>query len=268
MINLRNLVPTVYTDASRDFQYLNWLINIVLNSVKHNVDDMYQLPNTKADSKLTELLALTLGFKVKRNYNQEQLAALVAILPNILKYKGTIRAVSMAVDALIATAGAFGDPSYEVVDNKVIIVLPKELIDTTLLIDLLDYILPAGMTYRIIKDTQTIRRLDNIYTAIDDEMHCEVVEDLAWENTLSTGLSSLFDGKLSDFSANFISDKLNTGLLSNTVIPVLSGKVLVEDSTVKLYSTEANGSNKLLYADPANEVLLKAKSRNDITQEL
>ena len=88
MIKFKNLVPSVYPNASRDFQYLCWLIDIVLNSVKHTVDDLYDLPNSKADPKLTELLAMTLGFKVKRNYDQDQLRALVAALPRILKYKG------------------------------------------------------------------------------------------------------------------------------------------------------------------------------------
>ena len=76
MIKFANQVPSVYPSASRDFQYLGWLIDIVLNSVKHNVDDLYDLPNNQADIKLTELLALTLGFKVKRNYDQKQLSAL------------------------------------------------------------------------------------------------------------------------------------------------------------------------------------------------
>ena len=70
MIKFREQVPSVYTNASRDFQYLSWLIDVVLNSVKHNVDTIYDLPNVKHDAKLSELLAMTLGFKVKRNYDQ------------------------------------------------------------------------------------------------------------------------------------------------------------------------------------------------------
>ena len=85
MINIFNQVPTVYTSMSRDFQYMCWLINIVLNSVKHNVDGLYELPNTKTDTRLAELLAMTLGFKIRRRYNQEQLAALVSIFPQLLQ---------------------------------------------------------------------------------------------------------------------------------------------------------------------------------------
>ena len=54
MINLYNQVPTVYTSTSRDFQYLSWLYNIVLNSVKHNVDALYDLPKVQTDNKLIE----------------------------------------------------------------------------------------------------------------------------------------------------------------------------------------------------------------------
>ena len=154
LINFYDQVPRVYPNSSRDFQYLSWLINIVLNSVKHNVDDLGQLPNVTYDAKLTELLALTLGFKVKRNYDQKQLAALVSVIPSLLKYKGTEKAIRMAADTLITASGTVGSFRCEVFDNEVIITLPKELVDTTLFMDLLPYILPAGMTCKVLRKTQ------------------------------------------------------------------------------------------------------------------
>jgi hypothetical protein len=194
MINFYNQVPSVYTNASRDFQYLSWLINIVLNSVKHNVDDIYDVPNVGHDPKLSELLALTLGFKVKRNYDQKQLAALVAILPSILKYKGTVKAVKMAVEALVTASGALGDDYCKLNGAHLDVWLPEDLsIDTTLFTDLLDYILPAGTTCRIIRKNITDRKLANIEVGYYDTLHYDVVGDLTWEkNNLSTGLSGLF----------------------------------------------------------------------------
>jgi hypothetical protein len=227
MINLYNQVPTIYTSASRDFQYLSWLINIVLNSVKHNVDDMYDLPNTRSDARLTELLALTLGFKVKRNYDQTQLAALVRILPKLLKYKGTQMAINLAGEALIAASGSTGTFDYSVDGGLLTVVIPKELVDITLFMDLLPYILPAGMTCRVIRKTQ----IQNVYsvrikykdTPPIARWHYDVGPD-----TDNTNLSGLFDaGKHEPKFSNYVirdaatGSELNTGLLTNTVIPVL-----------------------------------------------
>jgi hypothetical protein len=256
MINFRDQVPSVYTSASRDFQYIGWLINIVLNSVKHNVDDLYTLPNTNVDSKMSELLAMTLGFKVKRNYDQKQLAAVAAILPSILKYKGTMRAVEMAAEALITASGALGDAEYEVINAQLVVRIPKDItIDITLFLDLLDYILPAGMTCRVIRENRANRRLENIYVKHKDRIHSELHKDLDWENNnLSSGLSVLFDAEqsTSDFGANFVQTAdgfaLNAGLLSNTVIPVTPGKDLGYGTTVALFSTEEDNTNKALYA--------------------
>lgn len=264
MINFRDQVPSVYTSASRDFQYLSWLINIVLNSVKHNVDDIYNLPNNKADSKMSELFALTLGFKVKRNYDQKQLAAVAAILPSILKYKGTIKAVEMAAEALITASGALGGTEYKVIDSQLRVIIPKDItIDITLFLDLLDYILPAGMTCRVIRENRTERTLDNIYVKHKDKVHYELLDDLDWENNnLSNGLSVLFDADSGtyEFGANFIQTDngiiLNTGLLSNTIIPVTPGKDLGYDTVVELLSTEADGTNKTLYAKFENGSLI------------
>ena len=74
MINLKNQVPGIYYDASRDFQVLGHLYEVVLNYVKTNADMMYLLPNdVEADTRAIELLATTLGFKLsRRNYDKDR----------------------------------------------------------------------------------------------------------------------------------------------------------------------------------------------------
>jgi hypothetical protein len=234
MIKFHEQVPSVYPNASRDFQYLCWLIDIVLNSVKHNVDGMYNLPNTNADPKLTELLAMTLGFKVKRNYDQKQLNALVAVLPRILKYKGTKTALDITLNALINASGAMGDAASEVENGELKIILPKDLVDVSLLTDLLPYILPAGMTCRTIRTNQISEGLTT-KLGYQDTLYATVLPDLGWDGNeqKDTGLSGLFNVG-SDFYefANYqhpanpadtdeLMGKFNPGLLDNTVIPAL-----------------------------------------------
>jgi hypothetical protein len=236
MINFYNQVPSVYTHTSRDFQYLSWLINIVLNSVKHNVDDLYDLPNTEGDPRLTELLSMTLGFKVKRKYDQKQLATLVSIIPSILKYKGTIEAVTLACNALIASSGTSGMFDYKLENNCLKVLLPDKLVDTTLFTDLLPYILPAGMTCHIVRRTQRKVPTDPINLSYHDEFRAAWVQDLSWDENKQTvgGLASLYNEvREPDFANLTNSGNVNTGLLSNTLIPVLEHGFDVGSNTEK-----------------------------------
>ena len=236
MIKFYEQVPAVYPSASRDFQYLCWLIDIVLNSVKHNVDDLYDLPNSKTDPRFTELLAMTLGFKVKRNYDQNQLRALVAALPRILKYKGTTHAVEMAGNALVAASGTTGKNfSIESIeDGELTVVLPIELVDVSLFTDLLSYILPAGMTYHIIRKNETAIA-PTTSVAYGEQLLAEWIPDIDLDETTgnTNGLSSMFNVPAANVTfANFKNhdtDMPNIGLLDNSIIPMVTEPIIEEN---------------------------------------
>lgn len=156
MINIKNQVPSIYYDASRDFQILGHLYEVVLNYIKTNADMLYLLPNgIEADTRTTELLATTLGFKLRRNYDKEQLAALVSIFPQLLKAKGTVTAINLAGNALVKASGVPGEFSTELNLEKHILTIkiPIELSDITLFLDLLPYILPFGLRVAIVRHT-------------------------------------------------------------------------------------------------------------------
>jgi hypothetical protein len=225
MIKFANQVPSVYPSASRDFQYLCWLIDIVLNSVKHNVDDLYALPDNKADPKLTELLAMTLGFKVKRNYDQSQLRALIAALPRILKCKGTKTAIDMAGNALIKASGASGEFTSEISEGELIVTFPVNLVDISLFTDLLEYILPAGMTYRVVRKNQ-IKQQCRTELTFDDVLLAKLVPDIDMEDN-SEGLANIYEpGLRAPVFANYLVDteqvSPNIGLLDNSIIPIIA----------------------------------------------
>jgi hypothetical protein len=263
MINLREQVPVIYSAASRDFQYLGWLIDIVLNSVKHNIDDLYYLPNVQSNTKFAELLATTLGFKIKRRYDQKQLAALVSILPSILKCKGTEKAVLIAGYALIKASGSPGEPKCKL-DNKgnLEIILPKELIDVSLFSDLLPYILPGGMTCRIVRKTQASKTL-RTEVSYDDRLVAHAHEELQWlkDENKQSGLASMFEYKQDQSGYVVIppftnyetvdnggqkTEVLITGLMDNTVIPTLSANDSKYFAQLDhpLYATEESKAQK------------------------
>jgi hypothetical protein len=137
---------------------------------------------------------MTLGFKVKRNYDKQQLAALVSIIPSILKYKGTVRAIEMAGLALLSASGAEGMFDCKVDGNCLEVLFPKDLIDTTLFTDLLPYILPAGMTCRIVRKTK-IKSAYITEINYDDAVNATWHKDLSWNDDTQTsvGLTNLFD---------------------------------------------------------------------------
>ena len=178
MIKLQDLTPKVYYDYSRDFQFIGRLYDLVLNSVKTNAANLYNLPCGKnMDEQLLNLLALTLGFKItKQQYNSKQLRAICESLPTILKHKGSIQALVLAVNVLLAAEGITQSLDYEVIPKQgVVLGVAQELEDLTLLEDLLDYLLPAGLSCTIIKKsklvttTTTILNLSDTVTVYKEE---------------------------------------------------------------------------------------------------
>jgi hypothetical protein len=162
MIKMYDQVPLIYNNASRDFQILGHLYEVVLNYTKTNADMLYLLPNdVEADTRSTELLATTLGFRLRRNYDKEQLAALVSIFPTLLKVKGTLKAVDLAGNALVKASGIPGTFTSELDEDAHILTvkIPIELSDITLFMDLLPYILPCGIRVSVVRSTAIQRKI-------------------------------------------------------------------------------------------------------------
>ena len=152
MIKLQNYTPDVYYSESRDFQFIGRLYDIVLNYVKTNVDLLYNLPLSEdIDDQFIGLLGLTLGFKPKHKYTSKHLKAICSVLAQIMRYKGTVKAVTLACNAIFNAEGIVEDGECIIEGTTLNIYFPAKFSDNNLLTDLLDYILPAGMSVNIIK---------------------------------------------------------------------------------------------------------------------
>lgn len=174
MIQLQNYTPEVYYKHSRDFQFIGRLYDIVLNSVKTNSELLNNLSNgDNFNAQLVDLLTLTLGFKSKHRYNTKQLVALCSIFPTILKNKGNIKAVQLAGQTVLNAEGITEPFSCEMLDKTLYMFVPSKLSDLNLLRDLLDYILPAGITCEFAKGI----KFDEVYeTEIDIDTNVSVVK--------------------------------------------------------------------------------------------
>jgi len=159
MIKLQNLTPEVYYKQSRDFQFIGRLFDVVLNSVKTNAALINAMPlSENSDRKLIDLLTLTLGFKPKHNhYNTKQLVALCNTFCTLLKHKGSKLAVETAANALIHADGIKQEAicALDETNTNLVVVLPAGFSDLTLFKDILNYILPAGISCSIIR-TNTV----------------------------------------------------------------------------------------------------------------
>ena len=169
MIKLQELTPSVYYEQSRDFQFIGRLYDIVLNYVKTNADNLYTLPIGKnMGEKLLNLLAFTLGFQSKHQYNSKQLLAICSVLPLILKHKGSLDAILIAVNSILYAEGINQALDYEFKDNNLVLYLSPDLSDLTLLKDIMIYILPAGIGCDMIKEIQSVNKIETVLTTKDE----------------------------------------------------------------------------------------------------
>ena len=169
MIKLQDLTPSVYYEQSRDFQFIGRLYDIVLNYIKTNADNLYTLPIGKnMDEKLLNLLAFTLGFQSKHHYNSKQLLAICSVLPLILKHKGSLNAILIAVNSILYAEGINQALDYEFKDNNLVLYLSPDLSDLTLLKDIMIYILPAGIGCDMIKEIQSVNKIETVLTTKDE----------------------------------------------------------------------------------------------------
>lgn len=158
LLKTQDFTPDVYYRQSRDFQFIGRLFDVVLNSVKTNADMLYNLPLSEdSDERLLQLMTLTLGFKPRHQYNNRQLKAFCSVFAQIIRNKGNAKSFQLAVRAL-ANAQGLEQGQIEVAIDKenkfrLLVSLPSQFKGHTLLRDLLEYILPAGMSCRFTTGT-------------------------------------------------------------------------------------------------------------------
>ena len=180
MIKLEKLTPSVYYTKSRDFQFIGRLYDVVLNSIKTNGDLLNMLTDVEGlPVKWIDLASTSLGFQSKHNYSSKQLSVLCSIFHKILRNKGTLEAISMLGKALLSAEG-LTDEFYCYLENNVLnVFLPATLKDLSLFNDLLNYIIPAGISCRINRAStknylsKTILKLDTSRLSILQKENAE-----------------------------------------------------------------------------------------------
>lgn len=196
MIKTQYLTPEIYTKESRSFQLFGHLYDLVYNYSKMCIDTMENNPISKnTDYKLLDLMATTLGFETRHNYNVKDLFALCLSFNEILKYKGSMKAIKWACHVLLNARGINEDVTIKVHNDSyaIDIFIPKEFTDTILLEDLFDYILPTGYTYQF-KLVSEANIGETKITTTDSITIGEYVSDIPSDNEQSIGTISKGNG--------------------------------------------------------------------------
>lgn len=158
MVRTETQVPSNYYTRSRDFQLLGRLFDLSMNSSKDYADSVRGCADgTALDGRMLSLLAKTVGFDCRDGHAASDLLMACRGFKSIMRRKGSEQAVIDCVSLLMRAQNV--DDAFDVtISNKdgdadvheVLVLVPKELSDVTLLEDLLDYVLPAGYVLNIV----------------------------------------------------------------------------------------------------------------------
>lgn len=204
MIQLQKFTPEVYYNHSRDFQFIGRLYDIVLNATKTNADMLKNISHgDNFNLALIDLLSYTLGFKPKHKYNTRQLRAICEVFPLLLKNKGNIQSINIAGQALLSAEGILEEFNSYVEGQTIYVFIPSKLSDINLFLDLLSYILPAGMS-------------------------CEVIRGVLMETSISTEVAPKNDIKIKVVPANAVYEESND-MTSSTLFGGLPGTTTNSD---------------------------------------
>ena len=199
MIDVIKQTPIQYSVQSRDYQVLARLYTALYNLNKMYIDDT-QIWDTNIDNKLSNLRATTLNFIPKHDWDLDELDTIMYCFKYIMKRKGTIQALSFCLTIFLRIKKLTGEisdsrGSVEFEDNEVLIKVPGILTTSGIIEDLFDYLLPAGLTYRILE----YRR----YDVGDVPNKVGVSDDVSVLDLFETSEMGIYNDTLDSSSAGF-----------------------------------------------------------------
>ena len=204
MIKTQNLTPEIYYKRSRDFQLLGRVCDFVFNYLKNNTHAVENnLLGELFDYKLIDLVATTLGFKKAHDYDSTQLKAFCSTFSYLLRNKGNLTSIKTLLNVL-ANAQNIKETievSYDASKYLLQVWVPESLKELALFEDTLDYILPAGLSYVIVRGVLKSRDVTSkhraMVTAESESVHAMIKSQLynpySAENTLKDTQASMFD---------------------------------------------------------------------------
>lgn len=147
MFRLQENVPEYLINESRDFQLFCRLYDCLNNGTKFDTDSIVRVMNTTTcGSRFLKLLETRLGFFTDGQYTDTEIRDILMGFCDMVKYKGSILGISRAVRSFLIAKNIKVATiiKYNNIDNQVSIGLRSRNLDTSLLDDMLRYVMPAG----------------------------------------------------------------------------------------------------------------------------
>lgn len=148
---MKNNIPQPYVSESRDFQVFMRVLDFVQNAIKFDIDSMTNIIDTDAISgAYVDRLKSKIGFFTDTIYSDDTLRKVLSAFPHIVKYKGSEEGIVRCVNTFLNIMGIKEGCTIDVHNNDdgyqymVRIGINNGTIDTTLLYDMLSYVLPTG----------------------------------------------------------------------------------------------------------------------------
>ena len=170
MIDVVKKTPREYSEQSRDFQVLARLYTALFNISKMYADDLkVWVPDI--DNKLTTLRSRTVNFVNRHQWDLNDLEAITSCFKYLMRKKGTEEALEACINILMKARGI---ETGITVDSVVVdrfgcinIWVAHDNILMGIMEDLVRYLIPTGMIYRIYNyDLEVVNAAKGIITDI------------------------------------------------------------------------------------------------------
>ena len=254
MLRLENNTPSIYCQKSRDFQLFCRLYDIVNNGVKFDIDSIINIndPNLISD-RLIELLCAKVGFFPKHVYNTNLLRGIIQAFPYMIKNKGSLKGIEIAIQTIIKFEAT--DTQYSILvgtktEGNVDIYLTAAIENTLALDDILSYVLPIGYTYSVGQYTPYEHTTQFTSTAKTGNIVT------VYTSSISQTIGN--DRKLTESSINNSSNFNFNKEVEERIFGTL-GSPIVGSDTNELTGNYSNGRNTIDAIYSGNVVYLKEK---------
>lgn len=156
MFRIQDNVPEVYVEESRDFQLFTRIFDFAFQSCKLRADSLQYSNDPKyCDESLLELLQTKVGLFDKLNVNTEDLRKILAALPSIIPYKGSLKGIQSVVNLYLRLCSVKSSSIINPTPSTYVIELSTDapLKNVELLYDLMYFIIPSGFRFEYYQST-------------------------------------------------------------------------------------------------------------------
>ncbi|MBO5712100.1 MAG: hypothetical protein J6R47_04610 [Acholeplasmatales bacterium] len=197
LFRTQNNVPEIYVNKSRDFQLLGRLKDVVFGGVKYTIDSLNHTSNTmEMNATLLPLLKSKVGFFEYEELTEDELRYLLAGFPDLIKYKGSRKAIKKAIYLWFRVNRMDGKLVSIDINNEdytIYININAKETDTKLLDEIFKYILPTGyrVEYRFASDNIFYNDYDFDQSYVGINVHNKInsnIRTLGRENDLQERL--------------------------------------------------------------------------------